>query len=67
MVLVSGRVAGVWAYERDRDSLLVRITKFAAMSQRTLAAVRNEAAQLRHFLGGGDVRIQVVKKSGEYL
>jgi hypothetical protein len=59
-VLVGGRVAGVWAYARERDSLVVRITKFDAMSRATLAAVRVEAGQLRHFLGGGDVRIETV-------
>lgn len=59
VVLVDGRAAGLWSHARDRGRLLVRVTKFAALSRRTMAGVREEAARLADFLGCDDVHVQV--------
>lgn len=59
VVLVDGRVAGVWAYARERNRLLVRVTRFAAMSARTAAGIREETEKLGRFLGQRDVEIRI--------
>ncbi|MHB8732224.1 MAG: winged helix DNA-binding domain-containing protein [bacterium] len=59
VVLVDGRVAGVWAYVRERTRLLVRITRFGTISTRAAAGIRDEAEQLRRFVGGGEVQVQI--------
>lgn len=60
VVLVDGRVAGVWAYARERNRLLVRVTRFAAVSARTAARIREEAERLGRFLGHRDVAVQFI-------
>jgi hypothetical protein len=60
VVLVDGRVAGVWAHARERDRLVVRVTRFGAVSARTAAGIREEAERLAGFLGGGDAHVQIL-------
>ena len=59
VVLVDGRIAGLWSHARDGQRLLVRVTKFAALSRRTGAGIRDEAERLADFLGCEDVEVQV--------
>jgi hypothetical protein len=59
VVLVDGRVAGVWGYTRERNRLLVRVTKFAPLSKRAIAGVREEAESLAGFLGSGGADVQL--------
>lgn len=59
VVLVDGRVAGVWAYTRERNRVLVRVTKFAAFSKRMIAGVREEAEGLAGFLGSDAGHVQI--------
>ena len=58
-VLVDGRIAGVWSHTRERNRLLVRVTKFAALSKRTVAGIRDEAERLAGFVGGRDADVQM--------
>jgi winged helix DNA-binding protein len=60
VVLVDGRVAGVWAYARERNRLVVRVTAFAALSRHTIAGIREEAERLAGFVGGGDAQVQIL-------
>lgn len=60
VVLVDGRVAGVWAHARERNRLVVRVTTFAALSRHTIAGIREEAERLAGFLGGGDAQVRIL-------
>jgi hypothetical protein len=59
VVLVNGRVAGVWAHTRERNRLRVRVTRFAEVSARSAAGIRGEAEKLAHFLGHRDVQVRI--------
>lgn len=59
VVLAGGRVVGVWAYAREGDRLRVRVTKFAAVSPRIAAGIREEADHLGRFLGGAGADVQL--------
>jgi winged helix DNA-binding protein len=59
VVLVNGRVAGVWAHTRERNRLRVRVTRFAEVSARSAAGIREEAEKLAHFLGRRDVQVRM--------
>lgn len=59
VVLVNGRVAGVWAHTRERNRLRVRVTRFAEVSARSAAGIRGEAEKLAHFLGHRDVQVRM--------
>jgi hypothetical protein len=50
VVLVSGRVVGVWETSLERRHLHVRVTKFEPIPQRTAAGIREEALKLGQFL-----------------
>ncbi|MGH2348489.1 MAG: winged helix DNA-binding domain-containing protein, partial [bacterium] len=58
VVLVDGRVVGVWAHARERDRLQVRITKFAPLTQPIKSAIRAEALDLGRFVGANDVDVR---------
>lgn len=60
VVLVGGRIMGVWAHAREGNRLRVRVTKFAALSKRVAVGIREEADRLGHFLGSCDVEAQIV-------
>ena len=59
VVLVDGRIAGVWAHSREGGRLFVRVTQFDAVSRRTAAGIRSEAESLARFLGGREVEVQI--------
>jgi hypothetical protein len=59
VVLAGGRVVGVWAHAWEGDRLRVRVTKFAAVSRRIKAGIREEANHLGRFLGGAGVDVQI--------
>ena len=50
VVLVDGRVAGVWAHVREGNRLRVRVTKFVPLSRRVAAAIHEEVHHLGRFL-----------------
>ncbi len=58
VVLVDGRVAGVWAYAREGRRLRVRVTKFGPISRRVAAAIREEVHHLGRFLAAADAEVR---------
>jgi hypothetical protein len=59
VVLIDGRATVVWAHTRQGNRLRVNVTKFASISRRIIAGIREEARDLGRFLGApsGDVQI----------
>lgn len=59
VVLVDGRVAGVWEQTREGDHLRLKVKKFVPFSRLVTAGIREEAQDLARFLGvpGVDVHI----------
>ena len=58
-VLVDGRVVGVWAHAREGNRLRVRVTRFAPISPRTAAGIREEVHALARFLAVPDAEIRI--------
>jgi uncharacterized protein YcaQ len=52
VVLVDGRMAGVWSHERKGDRLVVEVEPFGRLTRAERAGVEAEAAALAAFLGG---------------
>jgi hypothetical protein len=52
VLLVDGRIAGVWSHERAGDRLVVAIEPFARLSRAERAGTEAEAGALACFLGG---------------
>jgi hypothetical protein len=52
VLLVDGRMAGVWSHERAGDQLIVEIEPFARLSRAQKTGVEAEAEALAGFLGG---------------
>ena len=60
VVLVDGRVAGVWEHARDGKRLIARVTKFEKLSRGIVAGIHEEAQDLGRFLGVQNVDVQVI-------
>ena len=52
VLLVDGRIEGIWRHERAGDRLDVAVEPFAKVTKRVRAAVDEEAGRLAAFLGG---------------
>jgi hypothetical protein len=52
VVLVDGRIAGVWSHDRKGARLSVEVERFGRLSRAARAGVRAEAEGLARFLGG---------------
>jgi uncharacterized protein YcaQ len=63
VVLVDGRVAGVWSHERSGPNLSVRVEAFHPFPAEVQRQVRAEANDLGRFLGAAGVDLRVVRKS----
>jgi winged helix DNA-binding protein len=50
VVLVEGRIAGVWEYKTRRSSTLVTVRMFASTAARIRKAIVAEAERLNDFL-----------------
>jgi len=59
VVLVHGRVVGVWAHAREQNRLRVRVTMFAPTSRRVTAGIREEADHLGRFLAVPTTEVQI--------
>jgi len=59
VVLVDGRVAGIWKHTQEKDRLLVSVDKFASISNNIKAAIREEAQDLGRFFGISNVDVQI--------
>ena len=53
VLLVDGRMEGVWQHERRGDRLVVGIEPFAHQPDWIRRAVEEEAERLARFIGGG--------------
>jgi hypothetical protein len=52
VVLVDGRVEGVWEYEVKASRIVVKVDMFAPSTTRIQPGIEAEAQQLGKFLGG---------------
>jgi winged helix DNA-binding protein len=52
VLLVDGRMAGVWSHEARGSRVAVAVEPFAPLGRRVVRAVEEEAARLAGFLGG---------------
>lgn len=59
VVLVDGRIVGVWEHVRDKKVLLIRVTKFEPISRLGVARIREEAQEFGRFLDMSDVKIAI--------
>jgi Winged helix DNA-binding domain len=57
VLLVDGRMAGVWSHEQRGDRLAVEIEPFGRLSRAERAGAEAEAAALAEFLGGGELEL----------
>lgn len=55
VVLVNGRVVGVWEMSLEKKHLHVRVTKFEPIPQGTAARIREEALKLGQFLDASSI------------
>ncbi len=60
-VLVDGRVAGEWSYERRAGRLRVRIQPYEPLDADTRDGVRREAEDVARFLETGEVRVSFAR------
>ena len=59
VLLVDGRVAGVWKHARRRGRLEVEVTPLEQLPRRVVGAIRAEADALRRSLGVEDVLVTI--------
>jgi DNA glycosylase AlkZ-like len=59
VLLVDGRVAGVWSYARKGGRFAARVTPFSPLSRHTSAALRARAEELGAFNGASEVSVSV--------
>jgi hypothetical protein len=59
VVLLDGRVAGVWKHARGRGRLEVEVTPLERLPRRVVSAIRAEADELRRFLGLDDLQVTI--------
>jgi hypothetical protein len=59
VVLVNGRVAGVWKTTLEKNHLAVRVTKFEPISRPIAAGIREEAVKLGRFLGASSTKVSL--------
>jgi hypothetical protein len=55
VVLVNGRVVGVWETSLEKKHLHLRVTKFEPIPQRIASGIRQEALKLGQFLGASSI------------
>ena len=59
VVLVDGRVAGIWKQELAKDKLLITVEKFGSMSKNVMDKIKEEAQNVGFFLGISKVKIKI--------
>jgi hypothetical protein len=57
VVLVDGRVLGVWRHTHKRGRLAVEVTPLGRLTRRVVAGVHTEAEELQRFLGAEDLQV----------
>jgi uncharacterized protein YcaQ len=63
-VLVDGRVAGVWSHERNGPAVSMRVELFRAVRPEVRKRLRDEADDLRRFLGAKELRFRLARRPG---
>jgi hypothetical protein len=58
VVLVDGRVAGVWKYAQEKNRLVINVENFALPSRPVLSRLQEEARHVGSFLGNTDVDLR---------
>jgi hypothetical protein len=59
VVLVNGRVIGVWETTMEKEHLLIQVTKFEPVSRMIAAGIREEAQNLGRFLGASSAELRI--------
>jgi hypothetical protein len=59
VVLVNGRVIGVWESTLEKNQLHVQVTKFEPISRMVAAGIREEALNLGRFLGASTTAMRI--------
>lgn len=59
VLLVNGRVLGVWEQARTGDRINITITKFGPLSRPVVAGIREEAQALGRFLDAAGVEVRI--------
>jgi hypothetical protein len=59
VVLVDGRVVGVWQHARKGGRLVVRVSPFGQVTRPVAAGIRAEVDDLQRFLDAGEVEIEI--------
>jgi hypothetical protein len=59
VVLIDGRVAGVWEYALEKNHLAVQVTEFGPIPRQALRAIRTEVQDFARFLGSPNVKVQI--------
>lgn len=59
VVVVNGRVTGVWGHAWEGNRIRVKVTKFEPMARRVVSAIREQAHDLARFLGASDVNVEI--------
>jgi uncharacterized protein YcaQ len=58
VVLVNGRVAGVWNYKQEKNRLVISVDNFASFPRPVLTRLHEEAQHVGSFLGNKNVDLQ---------
>jgi hypothetical protein len=58
VVLVDGRVAGVWNYKQEKNRLMISVDNFASFPRPVLTRLHEEAQHVGSFLGNKNVDLQ---------
>ena len=59
VVLVDGRVLGVWRHARKGGMLAVEVTPLGRITRRVVSGIHAEADELRRFLGAEDLQVTI--------
>ena len=58
VLLVDGRVVGVWKQTQEKNRLVINVEKFASLSRPVLSAIQEEAQHIGSFLGSTNVDLR---------
>jgi len=59
VLLINGRVNGIWKYALEKNHLRVQVTKFKPISRQASAAILEEGRDLARFLNATDINVQI--------
>ncbi len=59
VVLVDGRIAGLWKQAQEKDRLVITVEKFASLPRPVLDRIHEQAQRIGSFLGSADVDVRI--------